>query len=141
MIKYNGYYLEEPTQIYNGRSRENKVSYFFNAYLFDKNGSLIVSSKHNHLEYLNNFTKDDFDQSRSVVKEYSTTNHQLILKGSSPYGKEIVLDVINKDKLYNSNADIYLYFVSWDTLENNKINVLRNLYESLDKNKLRTYYE
>ena len=141
MIRFDGYYLEEPTKVINGRSKKRDPSYSFNSYLFNKDGFLLISSKHNYIELLNNFKKKDFNVSKSLKKEFQIEGNQLILKPSSKFGNNIALDIVSRNKLYNSKSDKYLHFISWEDSENSSKNVLSELLNSLDESKLKKYEE
>jgi len=141
MIRFDGYYLEEPSQIHNGRFRDNRWTYIFNAFHFEKGGTLKICIKHDHIEYLNNFKKEDFDDVKAETTKYNISSNQLIIKTSSPFGNDSVLEILNENTLFHSHRKRKIHFIPWERIKDDKTNVLKDLLDSLDKSKLNTYYE
>lgn len=141
MIRFDGYYLEQPIQVHNGKSRDNKWSYLFHAYRFKKDGMVNISVQHKHIEDLINFEEKDFDESKTINKQYSFSDNKMILKSSSKFEKDVFLKVITPDKLSYVEVEGYFHFVPWDKQKDGKANVLKDLLNLLDKSKLKTYYE
>lgn len=120
MVHYDGYYLEEPLEIINKRA-SNSVSYLFTAYVFDKNGSVKVSTKHEKLSKIKDFSKGDFEEGfeEGLAMIEKNKIH------SRPIGQQIggvILTIISSSELVNKNSGNHLYFVPWEESLKNQNN-------------------
>lgn len=117
MIRFDGYYLEEPIEVFNKRSDYKMSSFAFDAYLFDEDNNLKVVGKHDFLENLNDFVIEDFTDKNSDIFKYNKQNNQIKILKQYEFADDIFVDIINSNELYNKTRNKKLYFVKWDNDE------------------------
>jgi hypothetical protein len=116
MINFNGYYIEEPTEVYDGRSKGNESFYLFNAYLFLEECRLLITSKHDYLKDLTDFTKSNFEPDKCIEKNIGVFENSIIVKKSSLYSNDVLIKIETPQKLYNTVSKKRMYFISWAEL-------------------------
>lgn len=146
MIRFDGYYIEEPIEVYNGRAKEEKSSYSFNAYYFLDKENLKINSKHNLLSNLIDFNKRDFEGDLPIEKKINITNKKVIMLPSFSFENEVVFKVINSDKIFNETSGRYMHFVPWSDSEVNNANNFKNstiyrLFGPFYHKKFKVYFE
>ncbi|MFD1292392.1 hypothetical protein ACFQ5N_00975 [Lutibacter holmesii] len=146
MIQFNGYYIEEPIEIYDRRLKGNKSSYSFNSFLFLKGGEVRIAAKHDFLMYLSDFKEIDFNGDLVLKKRFNITQNKIIIEKMFSFEDEITIEIIDSDKLYLKNTHKHLYFVSWDKvkkLESTKFenSIINNLFGPFQHKKFSIYYE
>ncbi|WP_299127999.1 hypothetical protein [uncultured Winogradskyella sp.] len=112
MIKFDGYYLLEPKKIYEGRIK--KYIYSVNAYRFLKNGYYERISKIELLEHITDFTIDDFIDDKITKGQFKINDNKMILKKTDEFSQDVILDIINENKLYINFLKKEAYFVSFE---------------------------
>jgi hypothetical protein len=146
MIRFDGYYLTESLEVYNGRSKE-KSSYSFNAYIFLKNGLVKIRTKHDYLKNLSDFTLSDFDDNKCVVCNFRIEKNEVIIKPNSKFGSEYSLVFESEKEIKISSSEQKLVFINWEKINNmalNEINnamLIKSLYEPFYHEKYKVYYE
>lgn len=125
MIRFDGYYIEEPIEIYNGRSKKEKSSYSFTAYYFLDNENLKINSKHESISYLSDFTKENFIGESPSSRKFKIKNDEVIIKKEYDFAKDINIKIINAEHLL-LNEKKNLYFISWKDIEEKKSNDFKN---------------
>lgn len=140
MIRFDGYYVEEPTEIYEGRgigTNEEKSSFSFNAFLFSENGKVKIRNKHDNLNYLSDFNKEEFSGHLSSKKNYIFFKNQI--KIEMPYTplNLTFIEIKNELILYNEVTGKKLFFISWEEINNLKTN---NFEDSLLNKKFGPFY-
>lgn len=146
MIRFNGYYIEEPIEIYDGRLVDEKSSYSFTAYSFNNDMMLMINSKHDFLNYISDFKKDDFDKNISTIRNYQIYQNKIIIEKEYSFAKDVILKVINSDKIFNETSGRYMYFVPWSDVEVSKTNnledtVIYRLFGPFYHEKYKVYFE
>jgi len=128
MIRNDGYYIEEPIEIFDGRSKDEKSTYNFNAYYFVNKNSLIISSKNQILTGLLDFQKEDFISDLSIRKKVQIREDQIIMLKSFSFENEVTFKIINSNEIYNETFKKNMYFISWDNLKEKQIGKSEQTY-------------
>ncbi len=124
MIRFDGYYVEEPTQIYDGRGKgtnEEKSSFSFNAFLFFDNGIVKIRSKHDKLNYLSHFTKEEFLGYLSLENRYTFFKDQIKIDMPHAPHSFTFIEIKNQLVLYNNASEKKMFFISWKEINNLKL--------------------
>lgn len=122
MLRFDGYYIEEPTELYDGRVSKEKSSYSFTAYLFINNGRLKINIKHDFLSYLSDFRKEDFNVDSLLEQKFNVSENKIIIQKEFSFEEEMIIEIIDSNKLYNTNSKKNMYFISWEMIEKVKTN-------------------
>lgn len=146
MIRNDGYYIEEPIEIFDARSKDEKSTYNFNAYYFVNNDSLIISSKNQILTGLLDFQKEDFSSNLSIRKKVQIREDQIIMLKSFSFENEVIFKIINSNKIYNETFKKYMYFISWDNLKEKQTGksegtYIYNLFGPFYHKKFKVFFE
>jgi hypothetical protein len=146
MIRVDGYYIEEPKEIFNGRSSEQKSSYSFNAYYFVDNHFLKISSKHDFLSNISDFIHKDFKDESTIVKKVNIQNNKIEVNKSFPFEDNFTLKILSPNKIFNETIKKHLYFVSWLELGNRKSkdfkdSCINQIFGPFTHKKFEVYYE
>ncbi|MAD97755.1 MAG: hypothetical protein CMB99_10560 [Flavobacteriaceae bacterium] len=146
MIRYDGYYIEEPTEIINGRAKTNKVSFSFKAYHFDEDNYFWVTSKHDHLDLLSDFSKSDFKSQIEDRTTYKEDSNKIIVQKEYEFSKDLVFEIDNPDEIVNKLTKKKSYFISWEELEKNESkdfegSLLNKIFRPFDHGKYNVFYE
>mgnify|MGYP006883056189 CR=1 FL=1 len=146
MIRYDGYYIEEPTEVYDGRSIREKSSYSFNAYYFLDNKNLKISSKHKLLSNLLDFKEEDFVGDLSTKKKILVTEKKIAMSKSFSFENEVVFKIIDSKNIYNETFKKHMYFVSWSDVKELKINtfedtLIYSLFGPFYHEKFKAFYQ
>lgn len=149
MIRFDGYYIEEPTQVYDGRGKgtnEEKSSFSFMAFLFSDNGKVKTRFKHDKLNYLSDFIKNEF--LGQLFSEYNYTDFKNKIKIDMPHAPHnlTIIEVNNEFLLYNEASEKKLYFVSWEEIKSLKSNdfkdsILNKKFGPFHHKKYQVYYQ
>lgn len=144
MIRYDGYYIEEPTEVYNGRSKGEKSSYSFTGYSFLDSKNLRISSKHELLSHLTDFAKKDFKGGLAIEKNVQIEKDKIIISKSYSFENELTFKIINSNKIYNETFKKYMYFVPWSdtkSVDNFEDSIFYRLFGPFYHKKYHIYYE
>lgn len=139
MIKTDGYYVENPVEIEDGRSNPTSYSYLFLAYLFDSEFNVYWSSQHQRLSELVDFKKSFFEISKATAMNWRQKENSIIIEKESEFSKDIIVQMISDDKLYNPNSKTYLHFVPWTRSASNKEPgaILKSIFGPFEKGKFK----
>ena len=142
MIRYDGYYIEKPTKVINGRVKDYPVSFSATAFMFNQDNSLKIRSKHNNKELLSDFIKKDFTGSEvGLDKEFIIEGNHINIPKQKSYEGDIILDIINSEELFNRISQKPLKFISWKDVEEAKTPILLSIFGSLKEDNFQTRYE
>jgi len=143
MIRFDGYYLEEPTEVHHGRSG-GESSYSFNAFCFMSDGFLKISSKHELLDDLGDFVKKDFESDTSDKIEVEVKGNKILVKPSGQFENEFSLEIIDHETVFNTLSKKKMYFVPWTEIDGNPERsnaVMHKLFGPFYHNKYKVFYE
>lgn len=115
MIKLDGYYIQSMNIQYDSRLKKN--IYSTNAYKFYDDGTYKISTKIEFLEYLSDFSSNDF-LSESVTRgKYEIKNDILILFKVNKFAQDIKVNIINSNEIYFNSINRKAIYVSFDKVK------------------------
>lgn len=145
MLKFGGYYLVEPLEVFDGRTQE-KSSYHISAYRFLRNGKVMICSKHDYLNHMNDFTISDFDKGCQLL-DYEIGDSTITIKTGSEFGQDYKLIFHSNKVIRLSSTKDRLEFVPWekvDSLNTDQIEnaqIIHDLFGPFYHKKYRVFYQ
>ena len=125
MIRHDGYYIEEPTEVHDGRSKGEKSSYSFTAYYFLDKENLKTNSKHELISQISDFTKKDFNGNSHSNRKFEINGKNIIIKKEYSFAKDININIISTNHFLINNKK-NLYFIPWEEIDKKKSNEFKN---------------
>ena len=125
MIRFDGYYVEEPIQVYDGRgkgSNEEKSSFSFSAFLFSDKGKVKTRIKHDKLIFLTDFSKNEFLSTFSTEYNYSILKDEIKIDMPHASNNFTFIEIKNEYVLCNKASEKNMYFISWEEINRLKSN-------------------
>lgn len=114
MIRFDGYYIFEPT-LFQER-KEMKPWYLIEAYLFLKNGKLIITNKFEENKDCSTFDIEDFTNKNEHCY-YINKNELYYVNRCQKGGYKFYHDIISPQKIVYRDSGKILKFVPWKESE------------------------
>ena len=102
MIKFEGFYIEEPVKIIDERARSNKENYGFSSYEFVANNSVFLRTLYyTTFQELKSIKFKDLLTDKSSRLNWTENNSNIIIRDDSPFTKDYLIRVKSENELYN----------------------------------------
>ncbi len=140
MLRTDGYYLQEPLRIIDGRTKGEKRSYLFLAHRFYKDSTVRIDSKHERNQELVDFDCSDFNPERSTKCSYTLIGNVITIKDPGPFSQPYDRIVVN-DALIHQKSQKRSFFVPWDEVVRGEKKMIHRLFGPLDEGDFEIHYE
>ena len=104
ILGHNGYYLEKPSIIGNGRIKNDEIVIALNAYYFKSFSELMVASQVFRIGDWVDFTVKSFDFEKCILMSFTLKGNQVIVQPINKYDSDYTIDIKNADLLFNNDA-------------------------------------
>lgn len=141
MLKFEGYYIEEPVKIFDGRAINNKVNYSFGFFQFFKNNLVLYRSlNYSSFEELKSMQLEDLITRSFIKLKWSDKNSNVVISSDNPYGNDYSINIESENKLYNELTGKYLWFVSKDLIDFSKKSAFDQIFSFVKWESIETKY-
>lgn len=117
MLRFDGYYIEEPSEVSNARSANSSLSFIFLAYTFFENSKLYWTIQHEREDGLFDFSKENFQLPKAFEEKWHENGEEIVIEKSEEYTGKVVLKKVGELSLFNLHSKKHLHFVPWTRLE------------------------
>lgn len=140
MLRTNGYYLQVPLRIIDGRVKGEKRSYLILAHRFYKDSTVSIDVKHERNQELVDFDRSDFNPERSTECSYTLKGNVITIKDPGPFSQPYDM-IVENDTLIHLKSQKKSFFVPWDEVVSGEKKMIHRLFGPLDEGDFEIRYE
>lgn len=140
MLRTDGYYLQEPLRIIDGRVKGEKRSYLILAHRFYNDSTVRTDIKHERNQELIDFDRSDFNLERCSKCSYTLTGNIITIENDRPFTQPYDM-LIENDTLIHQKSQKKSFFVPWDEVVSGEKKMIHRLFGPLDEGDFEVFYE